>query len=182
MKATTPRPASRRSARKRDVSLPVSETITLAGRRFVMSTRISFAQDARMMDLAEVTGLDALMVHASKSTDEESKDRAVRKLVIEGFRKGTLFDMVATALVEEGKPRWTREDADEISAMIGDLTDPTDKELITQALVGIISSFFAAARQSLANFQSSSVKAGAAEVFIHAQTEESSPADSGQES
>jgi hypothetical protein len=132
-----------------------------------------------MLDLAEKMGLDDLISKSSKRDSPEHRAAFVRKMVIEGYRTGTLFDMVAVCLVEEGKEKWTIEDANEVSSFIGDLTDPADKQIVSDAITGIVVNFFAAARLSPVDSLFSSPQPGGEQTSTPEPTEEPSPVEHG---
>lgn len=85
--------------------------VVIEGRTFVLQTDPSFGQDMYMHDLVNRMGLDEIDVTRFK---DGRLDHEVKKLVIESYRTGDMFNLLGAVLVEKGKElEWTEETAEE---------------------------------------------------------------------
>ena len=137
-------------------SAPIKdEVLELGGRRFVLSARASFRQDARVMDLADRSGFAGFLMDVAAKPGIAADRDIARQLIVKGYREGTLFDLAAAVLREENQEKWTEAHAAEVAEFLAELTDPADKQKLSDHILGMLLGFFAAARQGLAVSQPS---------------------------
>jgi hypothetical protein len=119
--------------------------IVVAGRKFTPSVNTTFEQDLYVMDRMRAGGLNGLQTEV---TTEGELNELAQEILIQSYRSGKLFELLAGVLEEEGK-EWSPESADENAIMFSKLTDPEDKKALHGSLVGVVLSFFVAEDSSL---------------------------------
>lgn len=149
------KPVKKNGAAPKVAPPPKDIVLTFRGRRFIQSARISMRQDARILDLTERSGLTAFFSEAAAKPNEPVKPDIVRGLIVECYRKGTLWDLLAALLREEGKEKWTQADADATAEMFAELDDPEEKARAYDAILELLLGFFVAARESWRSSQPS---------------------------
>lgn len=128
----------------------------LGGRIFSPAESLTARQDGYLRATISDTGLVDIVAgmiataRADDTPDVEARrnEDMARKLVIEAYRTGTLFHVVAGWLTEVGT-KWTIKDANANGEAFGELTDEDEQTQLSTAFVEAITHFFTKAVRSL---------------------------------
>lgn len=88
------------------------------------------------MDLMSQTAVNKLSL--AKGDD---LDRVAEEVILNAYRSGNLFRLLAGLVVEEGK-KWSVKSAEANAIFFSELDEKEDKEAIREALLGVLLSFF----------------------------------------
>ncbi len=128
------------------------EPIVVAGRSFRPAVNTTFEQDFFIMERVGESGADRIEVK-----DNSDLTALGTKIILDAYRTGKLFELVAGMMVEDGV-KWTKQSAMENAEFFGNLTDTADKRALQDALVGVLLSFFVNAADFSVSSQKSSEK------------------------
>jgi hypothetical protein len=132
--------------------------IPLGGRFFRRPERTTARQDAWQMRHVGDAGLHAFI--GRDLTDEAT----VAEFVLTILRSGEKFHLLAGALVEDGKAKWTEADAEANAEWFADLDEPEDKATLEREFLATLRGFFGTAgRSSTPSPSSSSPRSDVAE-------------------
>lgn len=112
------------------------EPIVVAGRVFRPTMKTTFEQDFFVIDLMSNTSVNKLS--AAKGDD---LDKVAEEIILNAYRSGNLFRLLAGLVVEEGK-KWSVKTAEQNAIFFAELNESEDKEAIREALLGVLLSFF----------------------------------------
>lgn len=115
---------------------PQVEPIVVAGRTFRPATNTTFEQDLFIMERVDATGADSLELKG-----ENDLTAFAQKTILDAYRSGKLFELVAGMLVEDGK-EWSPEAAKVNALFFAGLRDKADKEALHESMVAALLSFF----------------------------------------
>lgn len=132
-------------------------TLTVAGRTFRPVTRSTFAHQLYMMPLVRDAGLLGL---AGKVQGAETGDDA-ESLLFRVIESEHTLALLSGVLVEEGKAKWTPDDARANAAFFAEISDPAECAALQRVLLGLVTDFFAIAGASPAISGDSSVPTAA---------------------
>src|SRR5574343_191341 len=109
------------------------------GREFRVMKESTSEHDFLMMNLVRGMGLDTFEMKEG----EKAEDYAMR-LLETVIRSGKAFDLLAGFIVpvECSDTNWTQEIANQTANVLRKVTDPTEKSVINQQMVGLLISFF----------------------------------------
>lgn len=113
--------------------------IVVAGRKFRPPTRTSLRQDMYMSERLEAADLDDLMDRFDPKAGK--LDKAGESAVLQAYRNGVLFDVLAGVLVEDGK-KWSPEEAKRNAEFFANLEEEEDKAAVRGPMVATILFFF----------------------------------------
>ena len=116
-------------------------TTKLDGREFRgIDHALTAAQDDYLMAHLRLAGAIEVLAEIgseSKRTIEEKSEDLLTRILLSGR---TPF-ILAGALTEVGK-KWTREEANRNAAVFAEITDPKEKLVIRQSIIGFVLGFF----------------------------------------
>jgi len=119
----------------------VEGTTKLDGREFRgIDHALTAAQDDYLMAHLRLAGAIEVLAEIgseSKRTIEEKSEDLLTRILLSGR---TPF-ILAGALTEVGK-KWTREEANRNAAVFAEITDPKEKLVIRQSIIGFVLGFF----------------------------------------
>jgi hypothetical protein len=119
----------------------VEGTTKLDGREFRgMNHALTAAQDDYLMAHLRLAGAIEVLAEIgseSKRTIEEKSEDLLTRILLSGR---TPF-ILAGALTEVGK-KWTREEANRNAAIFAEITDPKEKLVMRQSIIGFVLGFF----------------------------------------
>ena len=124
----------------------------LGGRIFSPAESLTARQDGYLMVQVSDTGLFDILSKGLASGDEQ---KIAQSLIVEAYRTGTFFHVIAARLIESGK-KWTVKEADANAEFFGDLSDPDDKAQLATAFAEVLTDFFTSAARSLTRTATSS--------------------------
>jgi len=127
---------------------PQGTTLTIAGQSYRPVSSTSFEQDLYAMQLVSEAGLTELAKSFENDSDKNLEQVATR-LVLQAFRSGKLFELLAAVLQGPGPTPWSIEQAQVNAKTFANLTDPKDKAALQGSLVGVILGFFVSGVVSL---------------------------------
>jgi hypothetical protein len=113
-------------------------TLTIEGRKFVQDAP-SFEQEMYIMEQAVEAGLDQASLQLTP--DEKDLEPAIKHLLIQAYKRGALFKLMA-ALVTEEHTEWSPEQADRNALLFQKTRDKDSKDQLRPALVGALIAFF----------------------------------------
>lgn len=116
------------------------------GRKFKITEATTSRQDMWVMTRLDRAGLEVI---AQTYNTPDKLDVMATKCVEAAYESGTLYEILAGILVEDGK-KWTRERALANAEYFGELTNPKDKEAIQGPVVSILMLYFASGLASTA--------------------------------
>lgn len=126
------------------------EPIVVAGRTFRPTMKTTFEQDFFVVELMSQTSVTKL-----SAARGDELDKVAEEVILNAYRSGNLFRLLAGMTVEEGK-KWTIKSAEENAIFFAELSEPEDKDAIREALIGILLSFFVDAEKFSAISRTSS--------------------------
>ena len=109
------------------------------GRKFKITEATTSRQDMWVMTRLDRAGLEVI---AATYNTPDKLDVMATKCVEAAYESGTLYEILAGILVEDGK-KWTRESALANANYFGELTNPADKAAIQGPIVSILMLYFA---------------------------------------
>lgn len=114
--------------------------LVLRGRKFVPAGEsTTFEQDLYIMDHVRASGVEQIeFTQADRGPKLAAK---AEQVVLQAYRTGQLFHILAGILVEEGK-LWSVESANENAKFFAGLNTVADKKAIQGSVVAVILSFF----------------------------------------
>lgn len=151
--------------------------VTIGGRTFVPVAEgdISFGQEAYMKAHCDAAGLGHL---AGGLDPARPLDDTLQEIVNRIVEAGRLFQVLAGAYVERGKP-WTTAGAADVARLFEGATDPTVKRALWDAVAAVVLGFFVTAASasgiSLSSFRSRRDLAATSTESGEAATSETSP-------
>ena len=131
--------------------------LVLSGRSFRPPTKTTLEQDLYILERFRAAGMEDSTLELS---DENKLVAATEKMLIQAYSSGTLFELLAGMLVEDGV-KWSPQQARQNAEFFANLEEPEDKANIQSALVGTVLSFFFNAPESSKTFPKSSARAKA---------------------
>jgi hypothetical protein len=109
------------------------------GRKFKITEATSSRQDMWVMTRLDQAGLEVI---AATYNTPDKLDVLAQKCVEAAYENGTLYEILAGILVEDGK-KWTRENALANAEYFGELTNKNDKAALHGPLASILVLYFA---------------------------------------
>ena len=113
-------------------------TFRVDGRNFVQETP-SFEQEMYIMEQCVQAGLDQVALETTP--DGKDLEPAIKRLLIQAYRSGALFKLMAALVVEENK-EWTEESAERNANLFRKARDSEAKDGLRPALIGALLAFF----------------------------------------
>lgn len=113
-------------------------TLTIGGKRFVQESP-TFEQDMFIMEQAVTAGLDEAVLELTP--DGKDLERGVKQMLIQAYKRGTLFLLMASLMVEEGT-EWSEEQARRNADIFRKCNVKEEKAQLHPALVGALLAFF----------------------------------------
>lgn len=157
---------------------PQGTTITIAGQVYRPVVDTSFEQDLYAMQLVSEAGLTDLAASFEKDSDKDLETLATR-LVLQAFRSGKLFELLAAVIQGPGPTPWSIEQAQVNAKVFATLTAPEDKKALQGSLVGVILGFFVSGVVSLKTSQKYSDSPKGPDAESPDRSEESSASGTG---
>jgi hypothetical protein len=113
-------------------------SLTIEGRQFVQETP-SFEQEMFIMEQAVEAGLDEATLKLTP--DEKDLEPAIKRLLIQAYKSGALFRLMAALLTEEGV-EWSEAEALKNAEIFRKTRDPESKANLRPATVAALIAFF----------------------------------------
>lgn len=130
----------------------MAKVYKLGGRIFAPAEQLTARQDGFLRAQISDTGLVEILSRGLASGEEQ---QIAQRLIVEAYRTGTLFHVVAAWLAETGT-KWTVKDANANAEFFGDLTDEEDKSQLALIFAEAITNFFTRVVLSLTRTRTSS--------------------------
>lgn len=131
--------AEESSAVSAAVEQMVGSGLTIAGRKFRVTTATTFEQDLFILSHMNESKLSEIARGFDPATDDVSQ--FAESVIVKAFQTGKIFLLLAGSLVEEGV-EWTVEGAEQTAKFFSTLTDARDKQALHSSIMGILLSFF----------------------------------------
>lgn len=123
-----------------EADIEAESMITMSdGRVFRISEGTTSRQDMWVMSRLDKAGLEKI---AATYNTPEHLDEMAQKLVFAAYENGTLYEILAGLLVEDGK-KWTIENAKANAEYFANLTNSADKQALQGPIVSILMLYFA---------------------------------------
>ena len=123
-----------------EINFDQDTMITMSdGRKFKITEATTSRQDMWVMTRLDQAGLEVI---AATYNTPDKLDQLAIKCVEAAYENGTLYEILAGILVEDGK-KWTQESARKNAEYFSDLTDQNDKNAINGPIVSILMLYFA---------------------------------------
>src|ERR1051326_4360447 len=128
-------PLARTAARRRSpTSAPsrasMARVYVLGGRTFAPTEHLTGRQDGYLIEQTQALGTASII----KKYGELSDTDVARMLIVEAYRTGKFYAVIAGRLVEDGK-KWNPKDAETNADFFADLSDPEEKAQLLAAFV-----------------------------------------------